>query len=370
MPRHIFKRPRSPYWHYDFIVSGRRFSGSTQTEQRPVAEAIVAKIRADAVLQTALGQKPRLTLDQAFIKYWSEDACRLPTANDIERGLKNLSSLGGNLGLHEISDGVVAAYVARRRADKVILRNGERGDRLVSPGTVNRETDLLRAVLNLAQRRWGIEVASVEWKIHRLREPAPRERYLTVSEADSLLSEAAPHLKGPLLFALYTGARRANIEGLDWVQIDMQSRLVRFRQKSKLPGGKPHTVPLAEPLWLYLANLGPKPKGPVWLYRGRPLKDFNDAFRNACRRAGVEGFRFHDLRHTAATWMRKQGIALELVKEILGHADIRTTMRYAHMDASERIEAVEALATHWTRTMDKPGPDQTRVSILKRPTRR
>jgi integrase len=369
MPRHIFKRPRSPYWHYDFIVRGRRFSGSTQTEQRPVAEAIVAKIRADAVLQSALGQKPRLTLDQAFMKYWSEDACRLNTASDIERGLVNLSAIGSEVGLHEVTDGVVAAYVARRRADKVILRNGKRGERLVSPATVNRETDLLRAVLNLARRRWGVEVGSVDWKAHRLREPAPRETYLTPEQADSLLLEAAPHLKGPLLFALYTGARRGNIEALDWSQIDLKARLVRFRQKSKLPGGKPHTVPLAEPLFLYLANLNPRSSGPVWLYRGRPLKDFDDAFRNACRRAGLKGFRFHDLRHTAATWMRRQGVALELVKEILGHADIRTTMRYAHQDASERIGAVQALATQWSHTLDKPGPDQTRIAVALKRTR-
>jgi integrase len=363
-----FRRPNSPYWHYDFIVRGRRFQGSTQTEQRPIAEAIVAKIRADAVLQSALGQKPRLTVDEAFIKYWAEDACRLPTADDIERGLKKLTAIG-NIGLHEINDGVVSAYVSKRRAERIVLRNGERGDRLVSPGTVNRETDLLRAVVNLAQRRWGVEVGSVDWRAHRLREPAPRDRYLTPDEADRLLIESAPHLKGPILFALYTGARLGNIVGLDWSQIDMKGRTVRFRQKSKLPGGKPHTVPLAEPLWLCLANLGPRDKGPVWLYRGRPLKDFNDAFRSACRRARIEGFTFHGLRHTAATWMRRQRIPLELVKEILGHADIRTTMRYAHQDTGERIEAVEALVAHWSRTPDKPGPDQTRVAIAKRRTR-
>lgn len=365
-----FRRPRSPYWHYDFIVHGRRLYGSTQTEQRPIAEALVAKIRSDALLQIALGQKPRLTVDEAFIRYWNEDACRLPTANDIERGLKKLRAMLGNIGLHDINDAVVSVFVAKRRADRVILRNGKPGKKLVSPATVNRETDLLKAVMHRAEDRWGVEIGRVNWKAQRLIEAAPSERYLSVEEADRLLAEAAPHLVGPLLFALYTGARRGNIESLDWAQIDMQGRTVRFQQKSKKPGGKPHTVPLAEPLWLYLANLKPKSRGPVWLFQGRKLVDWSDAFRNACRRAEIKGATFHGLRHTAATWMRRQRIPLELVKEILGHANIRTTMRYAHIDNEEKNDAVAAIATHWSRTFDVPTPDLTRVAIgLRKPRR-
>jgi integrase len=367
---YVFQRPRSPYWHYDFILQGHRVHGSVKTEQRSVAAAVVAKIRTDLILQTTLGQKPRMDLERGFLKYWSEDACRLPTANDIERGLKRLLIGLGNIGFHELNDAVVSTYVARRRADRVILRNGTLGEKLVSAGTVNRETDLLKAVCNLAQRRWGIEVGAVDWKAHRLREPAPRDRYLTPEEADRLMDSAAPHLKGPLLFALYTGARKATIEELDWSQIDMPARLVTFRQKSKIPGGKPHAVPLAEPLWLYLANLKPRDRGAVWLYRGRPLKDFNDAFRSACRRAGLTGFRFHDLRHTAASWMLRQRIPLKLVAEILGHADTRTTNRYAHVDPAAKTEAVAALATHWSRTELSPGPDQARIAIVSRKTPR
>lgn len=367
--RHTFRRPRSPYWHYDFIVHGDRFHGSTRTEDREIAEAIVAKIRADAVLQKALGQKPRLDLEGAFTRYWVEDARALPSANDIWRGLINLGKIG-NVALHDINDAVVSAFVSKRRGAKVILRNGKPGDKLVSAATVNREVDLLKAVLNVAARRWGVEIGTVDWRAHRLREAAPRDRYLTPEEADRLMAEAAAHLRGPLLFSLFTGARRATVEGLDWSQVDMRGRVVTFRQKSKIPGGKPHAVPLVEPLWLYLANLGPKEKGPVWLYQGQQLRDWSDAFRNACRRAKIEGFRWHDLRHTAASWMLRQKVPLSVIADVLGHADTRTTRRYAHVDSSSKAEAVAALSTHWSHTIEAPGPDQKRISIATRKTPR
>lgn len=365
--RHTFRRPRSPYWHYDFIVYGHRYIGSTQTERREIAEAIVAKIRADAVLEKALGQKPRLDIERAFARYWVEEACKLPSAGDIDRGLKNLGKIG-NIGLHDINDAVVSAFVSKRRGDKVVLRNGKPGGRIVSPGTVNRELDLLKAILNRA-RRWGVEIGAVDWPAHRLREPAPRERFLSTEEAERLLSEAAPHLKGPILFALLTGARRGNVERLDWSQIDMRARVVTFRQKSKLPGGKPHAVSLAEPLWLYLANLGPKEKGPVWLYQGHQLKDWSDAFRNACRRAGIKGFRWHDLRHTAASWMMRGGVHMRVMADVLGHSSIRTTERYANLDQTSRADAVAVIATHLSRTVDVPGPDLRRVAVAKKRTR-
>jgi len=83
----------------------------------------------------------------------------------------------------------------------------------------------------------------------------------------------------------------------------------------------------------------------VFIYDGKPIEDFRRAFEKACKRAKIDRLRFHDLRHSAATRMIESGVNIVAVSKILGHSDIRTTMRYAHPDNSLR-EAVEKLALY------------------------
>ncbi len=97
---------------------------------------------------------------------------------------------------------------------------------------------------------------------------------------------------------------------------------------------------------MLLANLGPNDEGPVFLNRGRPIKSWRKAWTNSRRRAGIQDFRWHDLRHTAASWMVQAGVPLDVVQKVLGHSDISTTMRYAHREDSAARTAVDAVAAH------------------------
>ena len=325
----VYRRAGSPFWCYDFAVRGHRFRGSTGTAERSAAEAVETRLRA-AALERATAPR-ELTLDQALGRYYEDHAKRLPSEPDIVRGgALLLRHFGKTLRLTELSNDAVARYVAKRRGQ-------------VSDASVNRETAVLRAVYRTARDRWGAEVAPIDWRLHVLREPAPRDRFLSREEAARLLDHAPAHLKGPILFSLFTGARLANVVRLDWAQIDLTAREVRFRAKSKLPGGKPHVVPLAEPVFILLASLGPKAEGAVWLYKGQPLRDWMWSFRDTCRRAGIQGLRWHDLRRTAATWALQGGARLDEVQLLLGHADIRTTQRYAHRDPDAKRRAVAAI---------------------------
>ncbi len=86
--------------------------------------------------------------------------------------------------------------------------------------------------------------------------------------------------------------------------------------------------------------------------KGSPYKrhdSLKQAYTGACRRAKIKGLRFHDLRHTAATRMIESGASIVAVSRILGHADLKTTMRYAHPEDSLK-EAVEALTTYQSRS--------------------
>jgi integrase len=213
--------------------------------------------------------------------------------------------------------------------------------------TVNRELGLLRAVMERARKLWNLDVADVNWKLHRLPEADHRTRYLTAEEADRLLACAAPHLRPPIMCALFSGLRLANVMALDWSDVDLRARLITVRVKSRRPGGKVLTVPIAAPLLAELALLGAADAGPVFVYRGRPVLKMRRAFASALRAAGIADFHWHDLRHTSASWMVQRGVPLAVVRDILGHSDIKLTARYAHVAPSQKREAVEAIGDHW-----------------------
>jgi len=328
----VRRRKGSPYWQFDFTVKGRRFRGSCKTACKDTAEIIEGKEKHDALLEAWTGRKPRMTLDIACGRYLLDHAGRLPSAPTIRYQTRNiLAALGKGTYLDDLGDGGVASMIAALR--------GRMAD-----SSANRHLTLLRAVLRMARDRWRVAVTMPNFKAHYLREPEPRDRYLSRDDAAKLIAAAAAHLKAPIRFSLLTGVRLANCMGLDWSQVDMAGRTITFRVKSPNPGGKPHTIPMSEPLLVLLANLGPMEHGSVFTYKGRPIANWNRAWRTAKRNAGIRDFRWHDLRHTAASWMVNEGVPLDVVQDILGHEDISTTRRYAHRDVSHMRDAMKKLA--------------------------
>ncbi|MGE3932392.1 MAG: tyrosine-type recombinase/integrase [Rhodospirillaceae bacterium] len=337
----LYRRPDSPFWHYDVTVNGRRFRGSTGEVSREAAKLAEADRRRAHTAEVARGDR-RLTLNAAAARYWAEHAHRLPSAATLDLWVRTLlAGLGKETPLEALTDDQLATYVARRRAT-------------VANATVNRELATLRAIVRMARDRWGAPVPGLNWRAHWQREAAPRARYLTTDEAARLLAAAAPHLRPAIELSLLTGIRLSNCIGLDWAEVDLDARTLRLaRVKSMHDGGRGHTVPLCAPAVVLLANLAPEParghdprdkrRGRVFLLKGKPLKTWRTAWRAAKRRAGVDDFRWHDLRHTAASWMVQAGVPLEVVRRILGHADIATTLRYAHHADDAARQAVAQL---------------------------
>lgn len=336
----IRRREGSPYWWYSFTVNGRRFRGSTGTETRKTAELIEAKLRDEALLGTVMVKRPSMTLDEAAGRWWLEAGADHSNAKTEKQQLGVLLDLlGKSARLEDIDDRTVSDLVPRLRARR-------RGTALVSPATVNRYVELLKRVMNRASKAWKVQVGDVDWSVHRLREAAIRERYLSPEEADRLIAEAATHLRPAIRFSLYTGVRLANCMTLDWSQISMSRREVTFRTKSDKPGGAWHVIDLAGPCIGMLASLEPKKSGPVFTRDGKPIRSWRTAWRAALRRAQIADFRWHDLRHTAASWMVQQGVDIDIVKDILGHSDISTTLRYAKRKRSATRDAIASLAAH------------------------
>jgi integrase len=364
----LYRRADSPFWWYSFTVKGARFRGSCETEERELAEIYETNLKRETQLGAITGQKPRATLDEAFALYYDRHAFKLPSERDIKRASRVLlAGLGKLTGLHQITDALVARYVAKRRGTMTQARMGRDAGgkpihKLLAESSINRELTLLRSVLLKARDEWGMEVAPIRFKLHMLAEPEPRSRYLSSDEADKLMTGAAAHLRPAIRFALLTGLRLGNIIGLDWAQIDMRARQITFRVKSRKPGGKVHVLPITGDMLVLLANQGPAGKGPVFTYNGNAIGTWKRSWRTAKKRAGITDFRFHDLRHTAASWMVQGGAELDVVQEVLGHEDIATTQRYAHRDTDAKARAMEKAASRLGHAEDAAPPTASEKS--------
>lgn len=352
----IYRRKGSPHYWASFTVNGNRFRFSLQTSSRQEAELIYTQKRSEELLRGTIGRKPQITLDQALARYLVE---RGPDVNSTAQmmfyGRSLLRIIGKSTTLDAIDDDLLARFVSKRRGETRwagkpagYRPKGATRDKLISGASVNRELHFLRSVVNRARKVWKVEVADIDWREHRLQEGAGVQRFLSADEARALLVAAADHLRPAIVASLYTGLRLRNVIDLDWSQVDMRRRMLTVRiGKKRVPGGAPHSIPIAGPLLAALGALGPKDAGPVFTFEGEPVKNMRTAFRAACRRAGVENFRWHDMRHTAASWMIDQGVALDLVQKILGHSDIRLTLRYAHRNQDAQRKAVEAISGAW-----------------------
>jgi integrase len=217
----------------------------------------------------------------------------------------------------------------------------------VSAFTVSNELSTLRHLLNLARDEWGYLERVPTIKLPK--KPDGRLRYLEVEEIGKLLA-ACRTSKNPNLFAivtvaLNTGMRKSEIAGLEWQRVDLStSRITLYRTKS----GKPRGVPINRAVYEALVALEPDAKdrqeGPVFRRRdGAEWGQIRTAFDGALKRAGIKGLRFHDLRHSAASHLVMRGAHLKEVQEILGHADLKTTQRYAHLSPAHLRGAVDRL---------------------------
>jgi integrase len=188
-----------------------------------------------------------------------------------------------------------------------------------------------------------------------LPEPKGRDRWLTEDEANRLLASARKQLvesdwkKLPLLvmMALATGARASELtEKVRWERIDWRARTVPIEDTKN---SDPRVLVLPAPVIEELMKFRPpvddkrKAKGLVFARSDDPEKAFTVTkhWRAAVKDAGIENFRFHDCRHTAASWLVSAGVPLYNVGQVLGHRSPQSTARYAHLSIDAKKEAVD-----------------------------
>ncbi len=210
------------------------------------------------------------------------------------------------------------------------------------PGTYNRHRAIIVAILNLA----GIKI-----KIPLRRVKQGRTRFLSESEWKRLYKELPAHLKPMASFALATGLRQRNVTHLRWDQVDLK-RKVTWIHADQAKGGKPIGIPLSsDAVKILRAQVGQSAEW-VFPYSGRgrkagaPITKIKTAWRLALKRAKIENFTWHGLRHTWASWHIMAETPIGVLKELGGWEDLRMVQRYAHL-APEYLAGFAGNAKPW-----------------------
>jgi integrase len=200
--------------------------------------------------------------------------------------------------------------------------------RPLQPATVNRYMATLSAVLSFAQDRgWIVSVP----RLRRLDEGNSRVRFLTQAEARRLLEHLPPHLSTMVRFSLATGLRQANVTHLRWEQVDLK-RKIAWIHADQAKGRTTIGVPLSAIAIGVLRRQSGKHQDWVFPYRGEPItQPANTAWLAALSRAKIVEFRWHDLRHTWASWHVQNGTPLPVLMELGGWKDLKMVLRYAHL---------------------------------------
>ncbi len=185
-------------------------------------------------------------------------------------------------------------------------------------------------------------------KVKQLKGEIKRLRYLSEEEAQRLISHCEPYLNPIVITALNTGMRKSEILKLTWDRVDLKNRLILL---DKTKNGERREIPINKTLLNTLSILARHIKCDYVFYNPDTLKPYYDikkSFGKALKKAHILDFRFHDLRHTFASWLVMGGIDLTTVKELLGHKDVKMTLRYSHLAASHISNAVKILEKTFT----------------------
>ncbi len=317
----IYKRGRI-YW-CEWEVGGKRIRETTGTSDRKAAQEYHDRRRADLWRQVKIGDSRVPTWDEAALA-WIEDHAQHKKSFETDRlRLLTLNQMLSGRSLAELNtEGMMALR-------KDLMTEGR------SHATVNRYLSLISAILHHTHANGNI--GSVP-KINFLPEPKQRFRWLTKGEARLLIAELPEHLADMTRLALATGLRRSNITGMTWHNVDIDRRIA-WIWPDEAKAGKPIAVPLNDDALAVLKRRNSDPSRDarfVFTYRGNPINHVTTkAWVKAIERAGIEeGLRFHDLRHTWASWHVMAGTPLEVLRQLGGWADMTMVLRYAHLSPS------------------------------------
>lgn len=356
-------KQRNGIYHCDFFTpSGKRIRQSLGTTDKRQAKELHDKLKAEMWRTEKLGEAPVKLFEEACLRWLNEKSHKRSLDADKSKiGFFLLHFRGVPIG--EITNDRIQATLSkmenrshRARWEKLrdrLMREGkpvpEYKSKPVTQSTIYSHQAFMRSLLRIAANEWGWlnSVPVVKAKSPRGR----RIRWLTKDEARRLLDELPEHFRSVVMFALATGLRRSNIINMEWSQIDMQRKMAWIHPEDAKAGraigvalndtacsvlrgqiGKHHR-------WVFVhEDSCIRPNGEVAPKLRKMRVDSNKAWRSALKRAGIEDFRFHDLRHTWASWLVQSGVPISALQEMGGWESVEMVRRYAHLSPNHLTE--------------------------------
>ncbi len=286
-------------------TDARRWAQRTEAEKHTLAELV------DRYLRDVMPSKPKSEVDQKRQLLWWKQ----------------------QLGHYVLAD-VTAVVIAEHR-DRLAGGLTPQG-RQRSPATANRYLGALSHALTIAVKEWGWLDDNPMRKVCKLKEPRGRVRFLSDDERSRLLEACRAHspaLYSIVVLALSTGARQGEILNLTWQDIDLARGMIILEETKN---NERRSIPLqghALELVKAMKKIRRIDTDLVFPARQDPSKPLyvQGIWRVVVKRAGIEDFRFHDLRHSAASALAMSGASLAEIADVLGHKTLQMVKRYAHL---------------------------------------
>ena len=240
--------------------------------------------------------------------------------------------------LHDFFGHLYLDEITRDLIDDVARTKGQN----VKPATVNRYLALIRSILLAARDDW--EWVTTVPRVRLWPEPKLRVRWITKDEARRLIAELPEHLADMAAFSLSSGLRRSNVTGLEWDAVDLE-RSVAWVHPDQSKSRKAIAVPLSDDALNILSRLQGNHATYVFTYQGEPVfQTSTKAWYAALERAGIVNFRWHDLRHTWASWHVAAGTSLQELMQLGGWSSYTTVLRYAHLASGQLATAANRVS--------------------------
>jgi len=305
------------YW-IDVMINGVRIRESLKTGDKKQAQQMHDIRRAELWRTGVLKERPKKTWDDATKRWLLERGHKKSIGDDQDKITFLQPLLGGKL----------LADIDRDMLEQALPQD-------VKPATRNRYRALIRAVLRACEREWDwLDKAPV---LRTEQEPRRRVAFLTREQAEGLIAALPEKYRCLVRFALLTGLRRSNVHGLRWENVNLERGMV-IVHADEAKAGERILVPLNSQAKDMLAAMPEPREGLVF---NVPERISPTTWANACKRAGVPWLRFHDLRHTWASWHAMAGTPLSVLQELGGWHSASMVQRYAHLSPEHLAAAAE-----------------------------
>lgn len=339
----LYRRPNSPFW---WVRIGRATRRSTGTANRAQAEEYEHALTQRLWRINKLGDRGAVSWRDAATR-WLNDSRRLR-----QRDRDCLAWLDPRIGDDPVISCAHPDTLEELRKDGIAEG--------WSPSTVDRVMGTVSAVLRKCVEWEYIERAP---RVPMYRQPSDEPRWLTPEEFERLCRELPEHLGLAARVAVSTLLRMRTMLRLTWDRVDMREARAWVPQRHQ-KAGRSFGLPLSSDALKALRKLRRlNPEGAhVFQWQGRQIDDCNTlAFQDAVKRAGVGPLRWHDLRHTGASWAVQSGVTLQEIMLLGDWKDYRSVLRYAHLAPSHAAQAAERVA-QWAHTEKRRAKARKRAS--------